>query len=77
MIQSLILIEGRNVSMDTLRSVSLGNAKQLVIGDAPGFGVIMHIAATASVDLNNALSEFARVAGVSGVTTLAIRTGDQ
>jgi hypothetical protein len=77
MIQSLILIEGKNVSMEALRSVSLGNAKQLVVGDAPEFGVILHIAANAPVDLNNALSEFAQVPGVTGVTTLALRTGEQ
>lgn len=74
MIQSLVLIEGKNVSIETLRSVSLGNAKQLVVGDAPGFGVILHIAAEAPVDLNNALSEFAEVPGATGIITLALRT---
>lgn len=74
MIQSLVLIEGKNVSTETLRSVSLGNAKQLVLGNAPGFGVILHIAANAPVDLSNALSEFAQVPGVTGVMTLAIQT---
>lgn len=74
MIQSLVLIEGKNVSVETLRSVSLGNAKQLVVGDAPGFGVILHIAAEAPVDLSNALSEFAQVSGVTGIMTLALRT---
>ena len=76
MIQSLILIEGKNVSIETLRSVSLGNAKQLVVGNAPGFGVILHIAAEAPVDFNNALSEFAQVPGVTGLMTLALRTGE-
>ncbi len=77
MIQSLVLIEGKNVSVETLRGVSLGNAKQLVFGNAPGFGVILHIAAEAAVDLSNALREFAQVPGVTGVMTLALRTGDQ
>lgn len=76
MIQSLILIEGKNVSIETLGSISLGNAKQLVIGSAPGFGVIMHIAAVAPVDLSNALSEFAEVQGVSTITTLALRAAE-
>jgi hypothetical protein len=73
-IQSLILIEGKNVSIETLRSVSLGNAKQLVVGSAPGFGVILHVAAEAPIDLSNALSEFAQVPGVTGAMTLAFRT---
>jgi hypothetical protein len=73
MILSLVVIEGQNVSVDTLRSLSLGNAKQLVVGDAYGFGVILHIAAEAPVDLSNALSEFAQVPGVTGVITLALR----
>ena len=46
MMLSLVLIEGQNVSAETLRSVSLGNAKQLVVGNADGFGVILHLAAT-------------------------------
>jgi hypothetical protein len=76
MIQSLILIEGKNVNIETLRSVSLGNAKQLVVGDAPGFGVVLHIAAEAPIDLSNALSEFSQVPGVTGLMTLALRTGE-
>jgi hypothetical protein len=74
MILSLVLIEGKNVSAETLRSVSLGNAKQLVVGNAQGFGVILHIAAESPVYLGNALREFAQVPGVTGVVTLALRT---
>ena len=74
MTESLILIEGQNVSEETLRSVSLGNAKQLVVGGAAGFGVILHVAATAPADLSNALLEFAQVPGVTNVLTLALRT---
>lgn len=74
MILSLVLIEGQNVSEETLRSLSLGNAKQLVVGNAHGFGVILHIAAEAPVYLNNALSEFAQVPGVTRVVTLALRS---
>jgi len=73
MIESLVLIEGKNVHEDALR-ISLGNAKQLVIGKAPGFGVILHIAATTSADLSNALHDFAKVKGVTGLVTLALRT---
>lgn len=70
---SLVLIEGQNVSVETLRSLSLGNAKQLVVGNAYGFGAVLHIAADETVYLNNALLEFAKVPGVAGVTLLATR----
>lgn len=73
MMLSLALIEGQGVSEDALRSVSLGNAKQLVIGNAYGFGVVLHIAANTPADLNNALLEFAQVKGVKGITLLATR----
>ena len=74
MMLSLVLIEGKDVTAETLRSVSLGNAKQLVVGNAHGFGVILHIAADSPVYLGNALSKFAQVPGVTGVVTLALRT---
>jgi hypothetical protein len=74
MLLSLVLIEGQHVSEETLRSVSLGNAKQLVVGNAYGFGVILHIHAESLVDLGNALGAFAKVPGVTGVLTLALRT---
>ncbi len=73
MILSLVLIEGQNVSVETLRSLSLGNAKQLVVGNAYGFGVVLHIAADDTVYLNSAFLEFAKVPGVTGVTLLATR----
>lgn len=72
--ESLILIEGTDVDKDTLRSVSLRNAKQLVVGGALGFGVILHLAANTLDDLNTALSEFAKIKGVSGVVTLMLRS---
>ena len=74
MLLSLVLIEGQNVSEETLRGVSLGNAKQLVVGNAYGFGVILHIAAESPADLGNALQAFAQVPGVTGILTLALRT---
>jgi hypothetical protein len=74
MMLSLILIEGQNVSEETLRSLSLGNAKQLVVGNAYGFGVLLHIAADSPVALGEALRAFAQVPGVTGVVTLALRT---
>jgi hypothetical protein len=74
MMLSLVLIEGQHVSEDTLRGVSLGNAKQIVVGNAFGFGVVLHIAAQSAADLGNALHEFAHVSGVTGVLTLALRT---
>lgn len=74
MLLSLVLIEGPNVSEETLRSLSLGNAKQLVVGNASGFGVMLHIAAESPVSLGEALRAFAQVPGVTGVMTLALRT---
>lgn len=74
MMVSLVLIEGQDVSEETLRSLSLGNAKQLVVGNASGFGVILHINAESLADLGNALRAFAQVPGVTGVLTLALRT---
>ncbi len=74
MMLSLVLIEGQNVSEETLRNLSLGNAKQLVVGNADGFGVILHIAAESPPYLSKALQEFAEVPGVDRVVTLALRT---
>jgi hypothetical protein len=74
MILSLVLIEGQNVSEETLESVSLANAKQLVVGNAYGFGVILHINAVSPADLGNALRAFAQVPGVTGILTLALRS---
>ncbi len=74
MIESLILVEGLNVSEETLRSVSLGNAKQLVVGSVPAGGVVLHVAATTVADLGAALLEFARVPNVTQIATLTLRT---
>ncbi len=73
MVISLVLIEGKDVSEQALR-ISLGNAKQIVVGKAPGFGIILHIAADTPVYLRNALTEFAQVPGVTGLTLLTTRT---
>jgi hypothetical protein len=74
MIQGLVLIEGKNVKQTTLKSLPLSNALQVIVGNAPGFGVILHIAANSIADFSNALPRFAQVAGVTGVVTLALRT---
>ena len=74
MTESLILIEGKSVKEEALR-ISLMNAKQLVIGNAPGFGTILHVAANTPADLGKALLEFAKVQGVTGVITLSLRRG--
>ena len=73
MVISLVLIEGKNVSEEAL-VFSLQNAKQIVIGNAQGFGTILHIAATTPADLRDALLEYAQVPGVTGVTILATRS---
>lgn len=72
MTESLVLIEGKNVREENLR-ISLANAKQLVIGNAPGFGVMLHIAANSPEDLGQALLEFAKVPDVTGVIPLMLR----
>jgi hypothetical protein len=74
MIDSLILVEGRNVSMETLRSLPLGNAKQLIVGSTPDSGVVLHVAATTPADLGAALLDFAQVPNVAQVLTLTLRT---
>jgi hypothetical protein len=73
MIESLVLIEGNGVKKEALR-IPLSNAKQVVIGSAPRFGVILHVAANSPGDLSKALLAFAKVPGVTGVLTLTLRT---
>lgn len=73
MIETLILIKGNSLKRETLLT-SLMNAKQIVIGSAPGFGMILHVAANSPVDLGNALLAFSQVPGVAEVSTLALRT---
>jgi len=74
MLLCLVLIEGETASADALRSVSLGNAKQLVVGTAYGFGIVLHVAAESREDLDRALRDFTQVKGVTGVLTIALRT---
>jgi len=74
MIEGLILIEGENLSGETLGSVSLGNALQLVVGSVPAGGMILHVAADSPAYLSAALLEFAQVPGVTRVLTLALQT---
>jgi hypothetical protein len=72
------LIEEQHADMETLRddlrSLSLANAKQLVIGSMPDLGVILHVDANTTADFVNALIKFAQVSGVTGVLTLMLRT---
>jgi hypothetical protein len=74
MVESLLLIDGTDIDTERLRSLSLANAKQLLLGRL-GTGSVLHVAASSSDDLRKATDDFSRVAGVSGVTTLAIRQG--
>jgi hypothetical protein len=73
MIEAVVLIEGQLLDQEVLW-ISLRNAKQLVIGRAAQMGIILHIAATSPADLGNALLDFAKVPGVTGVLTLVLRT---
>ncbi|TBW32786.1 hypothetical protein E0E54_18340 [Azotobacter chroococcum] len=73
MIEGLFLIEGQSLNEEALRSISLDMAKQLVIGSAPGGGIILHIAAESPAYLRTALLEFAQAPGVTKVLTLALQ----
>lgn len=72
MTQGIILIQGDNIR-DDIRDIGLSNAKHLLIGDTPGFGTILHIAANTSDDFNNALTEFLKIPDVK-VVTMALRS---
>ena len=69
---SLVLIEGDRVDAEDL-GISLANAKQIVLGRAPDYGYVLHVAAESPEDLETALHEFGAVANVTGVVTLAAR----
>jgi hypothetical protein len=72
---SLVLIEGDILTDDKLM-ISLRNAKQIVLGRAPDYGYVVHIAAESSQDLEAAVQDLAAVANVSGIFTLATQLGD-
>ncbi len=72
MISSLVLIEGENLSEETLRSISLMNAKQLLVGTS-GFGVVLQVTANSPTDLGNVLIRFAEVPGVTKVLPIALK----
>jgi hypothetical protein len=73
MVESWVLIEGQNVR-EELRSVSLMNAKHVVVGSVPSGGTILHVAANSLADIGNTLLAFAEVPSFTGVSTEAIRT---
>jgi hypothetical protein len=73
MIESLILVDGKGLKKESL-GISLMNAKQLVIGNAPSFGMILHVAATTSADLSKAMLDLSAIPGVTNVTMLSIRS---
>jgi hypothetical protein len=77
MIESLVSINGSGVDLDTLRGTSLSNAKQIVLGFASQFGIVVHIAATSPTDLSNALIAFAQIPGVTRVSTISIEIQDR
>ena len=73
MIDSLVLIEGKDVKEEDL-SISLANALQLIVGSDNRFGIIVQISATTPDDLRNAIIEFSRVQNVTGVITLMLKS---
>lgn len=72
MVESLLLIKGPAVDAAVLRTLSFGNAKQLVVGPVPGGSVVLHITAESAADLGRAQLDLAQVAGVTVVVTLAL-----
>ena len=72
MISCLILVSGNNLKKTDL-TISLSNAKQIVVGSAPQFGWILHVAANTLADLGKAIQALAKISGVTAVTTLAIQ----
>ncbi len=78
MIESWVLLEGSNLESEKVRSISLSNAKQLVIGKIESVGsmtggLMLHVAANSPTDLGNALPKLAEVPGVTGVLTLLLK----
>jgi hypothetical protein len=71
---AILLVAGNDIDAEKLRTLSLQNTLQLVIGDAYGFGFLLHLNATTVEDLNRAISDFAQVENVSAVTVLALRS---
>ncbi|MBD2755921.1 hypothetical protein [Spirosoma validum] len=71
-IESLILIQGESVKKENL-AISLANAKQIVLGSVNRFGFVVHLAASSTDDLSNALLRFAKVKDVTGVITMMVR----
>lgn len=73
MIHCLLLVKGEDVDEEALDSLSLMNAKHLIIGDAHGFGIILHLAANSLEDINNAASDILQVPEVGEIVTLVLR----
>ncbi|MEO8766562.1 MAG: hypothetical protein ABI416_19835 [Ginsengibacter sp.] len=72
MVSCLILIQGKKLKEADLH-ISLQNALQLVMGNAPDFGIIVHVAADTADYLGKALIQFAKIPRVTGVVTLMIQ----
>jgi hypothetical protein len=72
-VRGLYLVEGKNLKEEDFRGGGLASAKQIVIGTAPGFGIVLHIAANDHKFLEKAVLKFSQVAGVTRITTLAIK----
>ena len=73
MVESVLLLDGMEIDDEKVRSVSLSNAKQLVWGRFGRTGIVLHVAATTSADLQKAILRFSEQTGVTSVMTLAIR----
>lgn len=67
----LIETSGSDVQ-EQLRSTSLANALQIVVGSVAN-EVIVHVQSTTLEDLNTVLGVFASIGGVTSVSTLRVR----
>ncbi|HVG36019.1 MAG TPA: hypothetical protein VM911_23400 [Pyrinomonadaceae bacterium] len=71
-ISGLLLIKGTALKQDDFK-MSLGSAKQIVVGAVAGLGVIVHLAAMSYEYREKALLKFSQVAGVKEIVTLTLK----
>jgi hypothetical protein len=72
MLEALLLVKANGTAREKLGSVSLANAKQLIIGRFVEDGAVVHLASDTNANLQRAIGEFAGLAGVTSVYTLAV-----
>ena len=71
--ENLILIQGNNLKNEDLM-ISFMCAKQIIVGSAPSFGIILHLAAESPEYLREALVDLSKIPNVTGLILMATRT---